>query len=164
MLRPYRGPGFCHVPATEPLDLSRLAERDGDDDDRWNEPDQPTIYLALDLAVALAEYARHASGPDARRLLRFDVGLDAVADLRHPWTRATSGHDGPPADLADPALARRLAAGVRARPDSQGLLVPSIAFPDHPARGNLVVFADRLPTSVAEWLGPATLVGRVELG
>jgi RES domain-containing protein len=164
LLRPYGGPAFCHVPAGEPLDLSKLAERDGDDGDRWNEPDEPTIYLALDLGVALAEYARHASGADARRLLRFDVGLDGVADLRRTSIRASSGHDGPPIELADRRVARRLAADLRRGPDCRGLLVPSVAFPDDPTRGNLVVFADRLPSDVAEWLGPATPVGRVELG
>jgi RES domain-containing protein len=152
------------VPAGEPLDLAKLAERDGDDGDRWNEPDEPTIYLALDPGVALAEYARHASARDARRLLRFEVRLDGVADLRRRAVRATSGHGGPPAELAERSLARRLAAELRARHDCHGLLVPSIAFPDQPSRGNLVVFADRLPAGVDEWLGRPTPAGRVELG
>jgi RES domain-containing protein len=152
------------VPAGEPLDLSKLAERDGDDGDRWNEPDEPTIYLALDPGVALAEYARHAAVPAARHVLRFEVRLDGVADLRRSAVRATSGHDGPPAELAERSLARRLASDLRARPDCHGLLVPSVAFPDDPSRGNLVVFADRLPAGVGEWLGEPALAGHVELG
>lgn len=161
-LATYRGPAFCHVPADAPLDLSKLAESDGDDD-RWNAPGQPTIYLALDVAVALAEYARHVTSDDARRLLRFDVRLDGVADLRHRHERADNGHDGPPVELADRAVARRVAASARSDSSCRGLIVPSIAFPDDPSRGNLVVFADRLPAALADWLGPPTTVGQVEL-
>src|SRR4051794_36421211 len=159
-LEPFEGPGFCHVPSGVELDVAKLAESDSDDD-RWNEQGQPTIYLALDLPVALAEYARHASGDEARDLLRFDIRLDRVADLRQPETRAQVGHQGSTADLADRGLARRLAARLRARPDCQGLVVPSLAFPEDPMRGNLVVFADRLPAGIAEWLGEPLVVGRV---
>jgi RES domain len=155
----YAGPGFCHVPARQPLDVERLAEADADDD-RWNEPGEPTIYLALDLPLALAEYARHAGPDDARDLIRFDVGLDGVADLR---PRDGSTDAAGVAEIADRTVARRIASGFRERPDCRGLLVPSLAFPDDPARANLVVFADRLPGGIAAWLGQPTTVGHVEV-
>ncbi|HET7028457.1 MAG TPA: RES domain-containing protein [Candidatus Limnocylindrales bacterium] len=68
----YRGPVWCHVPADEQLDLSRLAEADSADD-RWNARGEPTIYLALDRSIALAEFGRHVDGHGRRRFLRFSV-------------------------------------------------------------------------------------------
>jgi RES domain len=158
-LTSYAGPGFCHVPADQPLDIERLAQAD-EDDDRWNEPGEPTIYLALDLPLALAEYARHAGTDDARDLIRFDVRLDGVADLR---PRDGSTDAAGVAEIADRGVARRIASGFRNRPDCRGLLVPSLAFPDDPAHANLVVFADRLPAGIPAWLGRPTKVGHVEV-
>ena len=56
-----------------------------------------------------------------------------------------------PVNYADRSVARRVAAALRARRDCVGLLVPSLAFPDQPERGNLVVFAERVGPP-AQWL------------
>jgi RES domain-containing protein len=146
----YRGAVWCHVPADERLDLSRLAEADSPDD-RWNERGEATIYLALDRSVALAEFARHADSPGRRRLLRFSVDLDGLADLRRIRL-----------DYADRSVTRQVAAVLRARPECSGLLVPSLAFPDQPERGNLVVFADRIGPP-DEWLREPADAGVVDL-
>jgi RES domain-containing protein len=138
------------VPADEPLDLSRLAEAESGDD-RWNERGEPTIYLALDRSVALAEWARHADGPGRRRFLRFRVDLENLAELRPV-----------PVNYADRSVTRRVAAALRARRDCVGLLVPSLAFPDQPERGNLVVFAERVGPP-AQWLHDPSAVGVIDL-
>ncbi len=176
---PFRASVYCHVPSDVEIDPGRLAERN-DSADRWNEPGQPTVYLALDVGVALAEFARHAAPGDRRRLVRFDAALDAVADLR-PGTPASNApsrdsgrrgdreHDpapGPPdhglVDVSDRDAARRVAARFRAEPGCCGLLVPSLAFPDDPARGNLVVFAERAGPPET-WLANLVVVGSVTL-
>jgi len=150
--RRYRGAAYCHVPADERLVLGRLGEADGDDD-RWNRPNERTIYLALDLGVALAEFARHAT-PGRRRFVRFDVDVPGVADLRSI----------DPAGLRDRERARDLASRFRADPDCAGLLVPSLAFPDDSSRGCLVLFGDRPPASCPNLLGAPREVGLVDLG
>lgn len=67
--RPWSGPAFRHIPASSPIGVLdfRFAGRSADN--RWNEPGEPTVYLASDRGVALAELARHfheAPVPPAR--------------------------------------------------------------------------------------------------
>ena len=52
----YRGPGAIAIDGTEPWNIDRLISTTGG---RWSRPGQPTIYLAADPGVALAEFGRH---------------------------------------------------------------------------------------------------------
>lgn len=153
----YIGSAFCHVPAEERFEPERLARRDSADD-RWNAPGEPTIYLAVDRGVALAELARHAV-PERRRILRFEVSLDGLADLRD----VAEGRPEGIGSIADRDRTRAWAASLRRDLGCRGLLVPSLAFPDDASRANLVVFAERLPTSIEVWLGDPVVVGEVDL-
>jgi hypothetical protein len=101
---------------------------------RWSRSGQPTIYLAGDPAVAIAELARHmpiGQWAVPASVWTLDVHLEAVVDLRTAdgtWT-------------LDAERCRDMASDLRRR-GTQGLLVPSIAFLDRPDRADLVVFAE----------------------
>jgi RES domain-containing protein len=165
LLTSWRGIVWCHVPADEPLDLDRLVTIDGSDD-RWNGPGEPTLYLALDIATALAELARHLdllpSPRWRRRLIGMHVDLDGLADLRRPELQSAVGI-GDVAALRDRDRARAAARRIRDDEHAQGLIVPSIAFLDDAGHGNLVVFADRLRDGVEALLGDPVEAGVIEL-
>jgi RES domain-containing protein len=142
---------WCHVPADEPIRLDKLAGTDGSN--RWNREGQPTLYLALDLEVTIAEMARHLDpgsdeAPIRRRLLGLSVRLDGLADLRTASGRARLGGPADPADLLQRELARTLADRAREVEGCRGLVTPSMAFLDDPSRGNVVVFMERRPDGV----------------
>jgi len=166
-LTSFRGTAYCHVPADEPVRLERLVTTDGEDD-RWNRPGEPSLYLATDPAIALAELARHLEIERegewiGRLILGLQVELTDLVDLRRPATRAALGCEGDVAVLRDRENARALASTARADPHVRGLLVPSVAFLDDPARANLVVFVDRLEAGVRDLVRGVREVGRVDL-
>ena len=59
LARPWSGAAFRHIPAGSPVGVLdfRFAGRSADN--RWNAQGEPTVYLASDRGVALAELARH---------------------------------------------------------------------------------------------------------
>ena len=167
LLTAWRGIAYCHVPADQPLRLERLVTSDGSDD-RWNRAGEPTLYVALDLATAIGELARHlelAPGMPAcrRRIIGLSVDIDRVADLRRPDIRIAFGAGDEPAAFGDRELARDVAARVRHDGACNGLLVPSMTFLDDPARGNLVVFVDRFGGGIDDIVGGVVDAGFVEL-
>ncbi|HKG56724.1 MAG TPA: RES family NAD+ phosphorylase [Candidatus Limnocylindrales bacterium] len=165
LLTSFHGVAYCHVPADEPIRLERLVSADGSDD-RWNRPGEPTLYLACDLAIAVAELGRHADlypgmPPYRRRLLALSVAVDDLADLRRDEVRAAVGID--VAQLRDRDVARDVAERLRREPDCNGLIVPSVAFLDDPARGNLVVFMDRFGAGIHDIHRGTADAGLIEL-
>jgi RES domain-containing protein len=167
VLTTWRGIAYCHVPADEPIRVDRLVTSDGTDD-RWNRPGDPTLYLALDLATAVAELARHVElspgmPPWRRRLFGLSVDVDRLVDLRRADVRAVLGIDNEQAAFRDIELARDVAARLRSDDACGGLLVPSMAFLDDPGRGNLVVFVDRFPGGIGDVVRNTVDAGLVEL-
>jgi RES domain-containing protein len=127
----YRGPGAIAIEGDEPWAVDRLITTDGG---RWSRPGQPTIYLAADPGVALAEFGRHlptAPGAPVGSLWRVRISLDGAADLR----------DAPNAIVLDEERCRTLADELRGY-GIPGLVVPSVAFLDNRHRCNVVLFAD----------------------
>ena len=169
-LTSWRGIAWCHVPADQPLDPDRLVTSGGDDD-RWNGRGEPTVYLAVEAATAVAELARHLRPPlDAesarRRLVGLSVDLDRLVDLRRRATRAAFGVDDAAA-FRNRELARSVARRIRADRSTRGLLVPSVAFlddADDDSRGNLVVFEDRVPGGVRSLVRTMVDGGVIDLG
>jgi hypothetical protein len=78
-------------------------------------------------------------------LYRLDVQVQSILDLRNAGVRRTIGLRGGMHQFLDIASARATANFVRRTTVAEGLLVPSIAFLDDPARWNLVLFLERLP-------------------
>lgn len=143
----FRGVAFCHVPADEPVRLDRLASTDGDND-RWNRAGEPTVYLATDLGLAVAELARHldveaGDGRVRRRLLGLQVEVAGLLDLRDPGVRSAVGAPDAVEAFRDRDVSRSVADQARADEACLGLLVPSMAFLDEPERANLVLFVER---------------------
>lgn len=144
----HRGPAFRCVPENGPVQLDALVSSAGEND-RWNRPGQPTLYLALDPGVALAEAGPHqppsgVNEPAGQRLLRLEVDADDLVDLRDPASLAALGVDGAPCAFLDRKRARGIASRLRSGSGwVAGLIVPSAAFLDDPSRGNLVLFMER---------------------
>jgi RES domain-containing protein len=158
---------YVHAPADEPFNLHRLIERD--EPERWSGPEEPTIYLAGDVGVALAELGRHARelptvGIARRRIVRVHVSLDRVLDLTRAETLEALGLEDGSMDLLDRSRTRELARDVRRSGDCDAILVPSVAFLDQPDRWNLVIFADRLADGVAGAIETPTDVAEIQLG
>jgi RES domain-containing protein len=131
MFDSYAGRAAVAVETAAEWSTAALVSTDGN---RWSRPGEPTIYLALDPAVAIAELARHLPVEQPihpASVWTVDVDLEAVVDLR----------DGVGTWTLDAERCRDAAADFRRR-GAQGLLVPSVAFLDRPDRANLVVFAD----------------------
>ena len=146
-LTPLSFVAWSTAPAMSAPDVHSLVTVDGN---RWSVADQPTLYLASDEAVAIAEAGRHwseRSGPLA--MCRATVTLDAVADLRRRdrWSSLLIPAD--PCWLLDRERCRGIAARLRDAGECDGMIVPSAAFLDDPSKWNAVVFVDRLGTDLS---------------
>ena len=155
-IRPWSGSAYRHLPADSPYAPTdfRFAARSSEN--RWNEAGKPTLYLASDTGVAIAEFARHItrdyqpgllSSPLKRRMFRFGLRLDSVLDFCSPeaWS-ALSQLPTAPQSFLDKALARATANYVRVATSAVAIRVPSVAFLDDLTRWSLVVFLDKLPS------------------
>jgi RES domain-containing protein len=167
----WAGTAIRHIPATSPFDVLDTRFAGLAADNRWNEPGEPTFYLAGDLAVALAEYARHlrldvgtSGAPPVhdRAVYEVDVRLEALLDLRDPQVRSAMGLHGGVRRFLDRGTAQATAHFIRRTTAAQGLLVPSIAFLDDPTRWNLVVFLEKLPADTTAYM-PATFYRTVRI-
>jgi RES domain-containing protein len=163
----FRGVAFCHVPADEPIRLERLVSTDGEDD-RWNRTGQPTVYLATELAIAIAEFARHlevdSGGPPVRRrLLGLSLDVDGLLDVRRADVRQLLDAPADPAAFRDLETARTIGSRAREAFAASGLLVPSMAFADDGARANLVLFMECLGGDLQAIVGAQHEAGLIEV-
>ena len=160
---------FCYGPLVDRLDPRDLASSERAQ--RWSDAGAPTVYLASDIGVALAEWGRHVpvrSDRDDSALWCVPVRLRHAVDLRPGREpEAVSGAHGA-AGLArddrgwylDQETTRDLAARLRYEDGVDGLIVPSVAFLDDPSRGNIVVFVGG-ERSIAERLGEPRRIAEV---
>jgi RES domain-containing protein len=163
----FAGVAWCHVPADQPVRLDKLVTVDGDDD-RWNRPGEPTVYLATEPALALAELARHlepggTAEPVRRTLLGLKLDIGGLLDLRRDDVRAALQGPQEIEAFRDHEVAREVAARARTREQAGGLLVPSMAFLDEPGRANLVLFVDNLGGDFPALVGECVEAGSVML-
>ena len=141
-------PLYCHAPVETEFDPGALADG-GDASDRWCGEGVPTAYLASDAGVAMAELARHhPPGGSAveRRIMRLRPHPGAIRSLVDLRDEAILRALGAPVDLSrylNRELATFVADVVRSDPRHAGIIVPSMAFLDHPERPNVVLFAER---------------------
>jgi len=165
-LTPFEGALYCHVPADEPVDLAALAHG-GDASDRWSRADQPTVYLASDAGVVLAELGRHEHGLDGssirRQLLRLDVAGVRLLDVRREDVARGLGIDGVPHAYLDRALARAVGCAMREVEGCQGLMVPSMALLDDPERHCVVLFDDAIEGGFTTCVRACTVRGVVDI-
>ena len=167
-LTPWLGPACRHIPVDAPFGVVDFRYAGRSSFNRWNRRGEPTLYLASDRAVAIAEFARHlrddndpAVGRHAitRRLFDLQVRLDAILDLRDPDVCAALALSGAPACFLDVEIARATADYVRRTTPAQALLVPSMAFLDDPHRWVMVLLLEKLPDDPSLFLPSVTVDG-----
>lgn len=148
----WSGTAYRHIPADAGYDIRDLRYAGRRSSGRWHWQGQPTLYLASDPAVAVAEFARHltidrggALTPARRAVYELGVRLDRTVDLRDGAVLRLIGRDDAPECWLDARIARAVATFFRDSLEVQGLLVPSIAHLDDAARFNVVCFLENLP-------------------
>lgn len=156
---PWSGTAYRHIPADAAYDVRDLRFSGRRSSGRWHWQGQPTLYLASDAAVAVAEFARHlgvdrggSAVPARRAVYELGVKLERTVDLRDPTVLRLIGRDDAPECWLDPRIARAVATFFRDSLDVQGLLVPSVAHLDAPERFNVVCFLENLPVNPRAFL------------
>jgi RES domain-containing protein len=150
----WTGDAYRHIPKASPFDVLDFRFAGLGADNRWNSPGQPTLYLAGDEGVLIAEWGRHFSVNRTlalqqkmvdRSVYRLHLSLDAVLDLRDDAVCRELSLEDAPLCFLDRELARAVATFIRVSTAAQGILVPSISFLDQPDRWCLVIFLDKVP-------------------
>jgi RES domain-containing protein len=159
LVRPWEGTAYRHIPADAGFDVRDLRFAGRRSDGRWHWRGQPTLYLATDSAVAIAEFARHLALdrggvviPARRAVYQLGVRLDRTIDLRDRKVLDLIGRDDAPQCWLDPRVARAVATFFRDALEVQALLVPSVAYLDAPDRFNLVCFLENLSANPRAFL------------
>jgi RES domain-containing protein len=151
-MQPWSGEAFRHLPDGSPFGVLDFRFASLAANNRWNFQGEPTLYLAGDYGVALAEFARHLttnrslkpSLSHRRRVYRLAVRLDASISLCEPGVWAALSLKEAPQAFSDTKFARATAKFLRDTTPAQGLFVPSLGFMDQPDRWNLVIFLEKL--------------------
>lgn len=155
---------YRHVPAGSSFDVLDLRYAGRSAENRWNERGQPTLYLAGDEGVLIAEWSRHFAvnrSPELeqqtveRAVFRLTLSVDRVLDLRDAAVLHELSLEDAPNCFLDRSIARATATFIRATTEAQAIIVPSICFLDQVDRWRLVLFLDKLP-------GPRDFVTGVE--
>jgi RES domain-containing protein len=170
-LKPWSGTACRHISDGAAYDILdfRLAGRNHEN--RWNVYGEPTLYLASDHRVAIAEFARHfhedVSPPGgrseriirravARRIYDLNIRIEHTLDLRDASLCAALSLENAPYCFLDRAIARATAQFLRQTTPAQAILVPSMALFDQAERYTIVLFLDKLSTE------PHTFITAVE--
>lgn len=156
---PWAGTAYRHIPADAGYDIRDLRYAGRRSSGRWHWQGQPTLYLASDAAVAVAEFARHlavdrggGAVPARRAVYEIRVKLERVVDLRDATVLRLIGRADAPECWLDPRIARAVATFFRDALEIQGLLVPSVVHLDEPTRHNVVCFLENLPDNPRTFL------------
>lgn len=156
---PWHGTAFRHIPADAGYDIRDLRYAGRRSGGRWHWQGQPTLYLASDAAVAIAEFARHLAVdrggiavPARRAVYELGIRLERVIDLRDSRVLGLIGREDAPECWLDARVARAVATFFRDSLDLQGLLVPSLAHLDDAERFNVVCFLENLPEAPRSFL------------
>jgi RES domain-containing protein len=140
---------------------------------RWNVQGEPTLYLAGDEGVLIAEWGRHfrvrrVSGMERiaveRSVFQMELTLEHVLDFRNAAVCEALSLADVPWCFANGHLARATARFVRSTTVAQGILVPAMAFLDDPSRWCLVVFLEKLPADPAQFITSVNPAGRLRWG
>ncbi len=172
-MKPWSGSAFRHIPAGSPFDVLDFRYAGRAAGNRWNEPGSPTLYLAGDEGVLIAEWGRHFAMNRTAQLQEMTVERSAYAlalslahvlDLRHAAVCASLSLDNASACFQDIEIARATAYFVRRTTTAEAMLVPSMAFLDRPERWCLVVFLEKLPPDPRQYISAVTPCGPLRWG
>jgi RES domain-containing protein len=146
--RPFSGTAVCIGPPRGGLAVGSLVTTA---ENRWSASGEPTVYLASDGGVALAELARHLEqSPPPAALWSIEVAFSSLLDLR----AVCASPDVERGMWLDAPTCRALAGCVRGRWSVEGIIVPSVAFLDDPTRSTLVIFTERSSRPLEERIRP----------
>jgi hypothetical protein len=170
-LSAWSGTALRHIPADSRFDVLDFRYAGRASNNRWNSKGQPTLYLAGDEGVLIAEWGRHFDvdrTPGLKRqtveraVFRLELSLDHALDLRRPevWTALSLQHV--PECFLDPNIARPTANYIRATTEAQAIFVPSVGFLDQLDRWCLVLFLEKL-SDTSSFIHDATESGRLRL-
>lgn len=172
-LKPWPGAALRHIPAGSPYDVLDFRFAGQGADNRWNEPGSPTLSLAGDEGVLIAEWGRHFEVNRAPRLhaltvqrsiYALELSLESVLGLRDSGVCHALSLDDAPACFLDREFAPATAHVVRCTTDAQGLLVPSLGFLDDRERWCLAVFLEKLPPDPKGFIAAVTPCGELRRG
>ena len=162
-IQPWQGTAVRHIPklAEQQYDVYDFSYAGRSAENRWNLQGEPTLYLAKEKNIALAEYARHfkvdrstslARQIQERIVYRFDVRLERVLNLCQPevWQELSLGDA--PNCFQNRDIARACANFIRYTTPATAIFVPSVAFLDDVEQWCLVLFLEKLPSDVREFL------------
>lgn len=175
LVTPWTGDAVRHIPDTpnRTNDIYDFRYCGRSNENRWNVAGEPTLYLAKEKDVALAEYARHfkvdrtpalATQAYQRKVYRFQVKLEATLDLCDLQVCQALSLTNTPESYRDKSIARAVAHFIRHTTKVQGIFVPSMAFPDHLQQWCLVLFLEKLPGDPKEFLPTVTEDGYFQIG
>jgi RES domain-containing protein len=153
----WSGAAYRHLPrtVTKAADVLNFSYAGRAADNRWNVKGQPTLYLAGDMGVALAEWSRHfventnpalAMVPVSRMIWRLTLDVPHVLDLRDIDVWAALSLANAPECFLDLPISQTISEYLRRITPAQALLVPSVAMLDRLDRWNLVLFLEKLPS------------------
>lgn len=162
-IQPWAGKAVRHIPkiAVGQYDIYDFSYAGRSAENRWNLQGEPTLYLAKEKNVALAEYARHfnidrtpqlARQAQQRAVYRFDVQLERAIDLCQPFVWQELSLTNAPDCFKDRDVARACANFIRYTTTATAIFVPSMAFLDDLEQWCLVLFLEKLPADVREFL------------
>lgn len=152
-LESWSGEALRHVPAGARFDVLDFRYAGRGADNRWNEPGHPTLYLAGDEGVLIAEWGRHFTinrTPQLqqkvveRQVYSLTLAVDYVIDMRKPVVWEEISLESAPYCFTDIGTARATSHFIRHTTEAQGMLVPSLGFIDNLDRWCLVLFLEKL--------------------
>jgi RES domain-containing protein len=167
-IQPWQGAAVRHIPKLAQYDIYDFRYAGSSAENRWNQQSEPTLYLAKEKNVALAEYARHfqvdrspklAQQIQERAVYRFDVRLEQVVNLCQPAVWQELSLANAPDCFKNRDIARACANFIRYTTTATAMFVPSMAFLDDLEQWCLVLFLEKLPSEVREFLPNVTTDG-----
>ncbi|PSB01731.1 RES domain-containing protein [Merismopedia glauca CCAP 1448/3] len=174
-IQPMSGYAVRHIPDTpgRNYDIYDFSDCGISNENRWNMAGEPSLYLAKEKDVALAEYARHfqvnrtpslAAQTYRRQVYRFQFQLDRVVDLTSPDVWLELSLTNAPECFKDKPVARSVAQFLRRTTETQAILVPSMAFFDNLQQWCLVLFLEKLPDDSKTFLPTVEFDGYFQIG
>ena len=173
LVTPWSGIAYRHLPAQSPYGILDFRFAGHAADNRWNDQGAPTLYLAGDIGVAIAEFGRHfeqnrtpalAGAVAARTVYRLDLAIDRVLDLRDAQLWQALSLTNAPQCFLDKSIARATANFLRATTTAQAVLVPSVAFLDQLDRCVLALFLEKLPADPSGFVRSFQVEGPLRWG
>jgi RES domain-containing protein len=167
-IQPWQGEAVRHIPKLAQYNIYDFSYAGRSAENRWNQQGEPTLYLAKGKNVALGEYARHfqidrtfklAQQIQERAVYRFDVRLEHVVNLCKPAVWQELSLTNAPDCFKNRDIARACANFIRYTTAATAMFVPSMAFLDDIEQWCLVLFLEKLPADVREFLPNVTIDG-----